>query len=226
MPATGQGFVCVAEHQSAGRGRRGRAWVSPFGQSIFFSLGWGFDLPLARLSGLSLAVGVAVARFFSQIGVFNHGLKWPNDVLIEGKKIAGILVEAGGEMDGPTRAVIGVGINLKLQAGMMQSVDQPWTDLYSELEVLPDRNQMVADLLEELISACLRYQEQGLQTFLTEWREYDRHYGQKVVLNKDGRLLRGRYLGLDSDGGLILDAPEGRSVHHAGEVSMRRQEEK
>ena len=220
-PAAGTGMACVAEHQSAGKGRRGRSWISPFGQSIFLSLGWTFDLPLAKLSGVSIAAGVAVARMLARAGVENHCLKWPNDVHIDGQKIAGILVEAGGEVDGPGHAVIGVGINLRVQAEAMESVEQPWTDLYTVLGGVPDRNRMVADLLEELIATCRRYQESGLSPFLAEWQKFDDYRGQLVTLINGEHVLQGQYSGLNSNGGLILETVDGRSVHYSGEVSMR-----
>lgn len=221
-PAAGRGRACVAEHQTAGKGRRGRTWVSPFGQSIFLSLVWTFNLPLARLSGVSIAAGVAVARVLTRIGVAGHCLKWPNDVHIRGRKVAGILVEAGGEMDGPGHAVIGLGVNLNLPKEAMATVDQPWTDLNSELDELPDRNRLAALFLEELIHGCRRYQDHGIQPFLSEWEKFDDYRGQVITLTNGDQVLKGQYAGLDVSGGLILDSSEGRSVHYAGEVSMRR----
>ena len=124
--------TCVAAHvQTNGKGRRGRTWVSQLGASLTFSLLWRFQCGAAALSGLSLAVGVALIRALNSLGVNDAQLKWPNDVLIEGKKLAGILIELQGDLEGPSAAVIGVGFNLNLPKNVLASIDQPAIDLAS-----------------------------------------------------------------------------------------------
>lgn len=215
------GHACVAEYQTAGRGRRGRPWVSVFGNNLYLSLAWRFDLSMADLAGLSIAVGVAIARVLASYGLQGHGLKWPNDVHIHGRKLAGILVEANGEVDGPCQAIIGVGINVRMSAKAADDIDQPWTDLASCLSSLPDRNQLAGDVLNNLLETCMRYQKQGLRPFLPGWETYDIYMGKEVDLLMGDRQFTGTYAGLNAQGGLILDGPRGRKAWYSGEVSLR-----
>jgi BirA family biotin operon repressor/biotin-[acetyl-CoA-carboxylase] ligase len=222
-PVPGRGHACVAEYQSAGRGRRGRGWVSGFGQNLALSLAWTFDLPMAALSGLSLAAGVAVADALQAVGVQGHGLKWPNDVYRDGRKLAGILVEASGEANGPTRVVIGVGINLLMDAASASDIDQPWADLRDQLGERPPRNRIAALVIERLVSACLRYTQYGLGPFLSEWQRHDPFLGQPVELLLGEQRIAGRYVGLTEAGNLLLETADGRRSFSGGEVSLRPQ---
>ncbi|WP_456379838.1 bifunctional biotin--[acetyl-CoA-carboxylase] ligase/biotin operon repressor BirA [Thiolapillus sp.] len=220
-PLLHSGHACVAEHQTAGRGRRGRQWISAFGKSVCLSLAWRFDLSMADLAGLSIAAGVAVARVLTAQGLQGHGLKWPNDIHVQGKKLAGILVEANGEMEGPCLAIIGIGLNLRLPASVAGDIDQPWTDLGACLASLPDRNRLTGDLLAALLDACMQYQQQGLAPFLAAWKEYDIYMGKQVDLLMGGNRVTGTYVGLSEQGGLVLDSPAGRQTWYSGEVSLR-----
>jgi BirA family biotin operon repressor/biotin-[acetyl-CoA-carboxylase] ligase len=220
-PVPGAGHACLAEYQHAGRGRRGRRWVSGFGRNLALSLAWTFDLPMAALSGISLAAGVAVADALQQAGVTGHGLKWPNDLYLDGRKLAGILVEAGGEADGPTRVVIGVGVNLSLDGVSATAIDQPWADLRQQLGAAPPRNHLAGLILGQLIGACERYADHGLQPFLEAWRRHDVHLGQQVQLQLGGQTFVGRYAGLAADGGLVLETASGLRTFAGGEVSLR-----
>lgn len=220
-PMLNGGHACVAEYQTAGRGRRGRQWVSSFGSNIYLSLAWRFDLPMAELAGLSIAAGVTVARVLTAHGVQGHGLKWPNDIHIQGKKLAGLLVEANGEMDGPCQAVIGVGINMQIPELVAKDIDQPWTDLAACFDVMPDRNRLVGDLLNALLNACIQYQQRGLAPFLQTWEAYDIYLGEEVELLMGGNILTGTYAGLNDRGGLILEGSSGRQIWYSGEVSLR-----
>ncbi|WP_456404387.1 bifunctional biotin--[acetyl-CoA-carboxylase] ligase/biotin operon repressor BirA [Thiolapillus sp.] len=215
------GHACVAEYQTAGRGRRGRQWACGFGRNVYLSLAWRFDLPLADLAGLSIAVGVAVARVLTAHGLDGHGLKWPNDIHIQGKKLAGILVEAKGEMDGPCQAVIGVGLNVNMPESAIQDIDQPWTDIATCLGVLPDRNGLIGDLLNEMLKTCVYYQQRGLAPFLAAWKAYDIYLGKEVELLMGDNKLTGTYVGLNERGGLVMDGPSGRQAWYSGEVSLR-----
>lgn len=220
-PATHQGRACTAEYQTSGRGRRGRQWVSRFGKNIYLSLAWNFDLPLGSLAGLSIAMGVSVVQILSGYGVTALGLKWPNDIHVEGKKIAGILVEAKGEMDGPTHAVIGVGLNLDLSADDGKQIDQPWVDLASCISDMPNRNELIGELLNALIDTCIKYQHGGLNAFLSEWEQYDIYKGQAVELVMADQTQKGIYLGLNEQGALVLQQEKGKSIWFSGEVSLR-----
>lgn len=215
------GIACLAEGQQAGRGRRGRQWQSGFGRNIVLSLAWRFDLPLAAMSGFSLAAGVAVARALSRAGIEGHGLKWPNDVHLQGRKLAGLLVEAAGESEGPSRLVIGLGLNISLDAAHGEQIDQPWIDLVQAGYGACGRNRLAGLLLDELVSTCLRYQDEGLCGFSDAWQEYDLYAGRQVRLLQGESVIDGRYLGLAADGSLRLQTEQGEQLFQAGEVSLR-----
>ena len=224
-PLLHSGTACLAEHQTAGRGRRGRRWVSVYGRNLYLSLAWRFDLPLRDLAGLSLAAGVALANVLERAGLHGHSLKWPNDLLVENAKLAGILVEANGEAAGPCTAIIGVGVNLELGEEYAAEIDQPWTDLSRHLQTTPGRNRLAGDLLNELLSSCLRYQSAGLEPFLAQWKKWDGFQGEQVELVAGDRRLSGTYRGLDEQGGLRLDQGGRVQSYYAGEVSLRRVDE-
>lgn len=221
QPRPGYGYACLAEYQAAGRGRRGRRWVSGFGKNLALSLAWTFDLPMSALAGLSLAAGVAVAEALRKAGVTGHGLKWPNDLYLDDRKLAGILVEASGEASGPTRVVIGVGLNLAVDASSAGEIDQPWADLSEQLGSPPPRNRIAGLLLDQLVNACLRYGAEGLAPFLKEWQQHDLHLGRDVMLQLGEQIIHGRYVGLAEDGALLLETQSGRTAYQGGEVSLR-----
>lgn len=218
-PKPNTGHCCLAEHQLSGKGRNGRNWHSVVGTSLILSFAWTFELPLAQLSGLSLATGVVLAEMLSELGAQGHRLKWPNDLLFKGGKLAGILVEASGEMSSTSTAVIGIGINLnavpEVQDGMQPAA------LAALLPNLPHRNQFAARLIEALLHLCQTYQEQGLAPYLRRWSSFDAMVGKTVTLIQGQRTLRGQYVGLNELGFLLLDTADGRIACHSGEVSLR-----
>ena len=213
--------ACFAEHQSAGRGRRGRRWISPFGSNLYLSLLWVFERGSADLSGLSLAVAVSVVRALQKFGVDDVHLKWPNDILWQGRKLSGVLLEMRGELDGPCTVVTGVGLNIRMARPAASEIDQPWTDLYTILGAVPSRNQLAASVLSELVTAMREYQHGGLESFLDEWRARDRLAGEPVVLVLPDRRIRGTARGIDDSGALLLDEHGELRAHRAGEVSLR-----
>lgn len=225
-PPVGTGAACLAEHQTAGRGRRGRRWVCVFGRNLYLSVLWRFDLALQDLAGLSLAAGVALARVLRQAGLEEHRLKWPNDLVVGERKLAGILVEASGEATGPCSATIGVGLNLELEGGPATLIDQPWTELRAHLDAVPGRNELAGALLNELLLACIRFQREGLAPFLEEWSRWDGFLGREVKLITGHGEIRGNYLGLDARGGLILAVNGEPQTFFAGEVSLRRDQDR
>ncbi len=220
-PPAGQGYGCLTEYQTAGRGRRGRPWVSDFGRNLTLSLAWTFDLPMARLAGLSLAVGVSVADALSAMGVRGVALKWPNDLYLDDRKLAGLLIEASGEAGGPTRVVIGIGINLALPDACAAQIDQPWADLRGQLGEQPPRNAIAAQVIAGLLHALPRYAQDGLPPFLARWQAYDLYRDQRVQIVSGNQITRGRYAGVGADGNLLLDTPDGRCSFAGGEVSLR-----
>lgn len=219
----GNGQVVLAEHQQAGRGRRGRSWVSPLAQNLYLSLLWRFDFDLARLSGLSLAVAVAVARALTRQTGIEAELKWPNDILFEGKKLGGILLEAQGESEGPCAAVIGIGLNLNMSPRQAAAIDQPWTDLRQASGQSVSRNALCVAVLDELVIALLAFAGSGLESFMADWRRRDALAGSAVRLRFSEHSITGRACGIDEQGALLLETSRGRQRYLMGEVSLRRE---
>jgi BirA family biotin operon repressor/biotin-[acetyl-CoA-carboxylase] ligase len=221
-PRSGLGVACVAEQQTAGRGRRGRTWVSPFGANVYLSLLWQLELPATALAGLSLAVGVAIAEGLHSLGATGVALKWPNDVICGGRKLGGILVELSGEAEGPTRAVVGVGVNHRMPAADGVRIDQDWTDLASAIpNTLPSRCALVAVLLDRLVGALQRFGSAGLSPFLAAWDALDGLRGREVVVRVGDQPIAGIALGVAPSGALRLRTAEGERQFLAGEVSVR-----
>lgn len=216
----GRARVWLAEHQTAGRGRRGRSWVSTFGRNLYLSLAWRFELPMSQLAGLSLAAGVVVAEVLQALGLDGHALKWPNDVLVGGRKLAGILLEVSGEAGGPATAVIGVGVNLHLPPSHAQSIEQPWVDLH-QLGLAVSRNRMAGMLVDRLVDACTTFSKGRLDPFLPRWEPFDRLRGRPVVIVRGEHAMEGVYCGIAPSGAIVLEGAAGRVEHHAGEVSLR-----
>lgn len=224
LAATGapSGSVCLAERQTAGRGRRGRAWISPYGVNLYLSLLWRYPLAPAALGGISLAAGAVVAEALRSLGCEDLALKWPNDLLWRHRKLGGLLLEVAGESQGPSHLVVGLGINLRMSQGQGDSIDQPWTTLATALADRPlSRNELAARLLDALLAALDRYGREGLAPFLDRWRAFDAYVGEPVRLHLAGRVIEGRHAGIAADGSLQLDTPGGRLAFQTGEVSLR-----
>ncbi len=219
---SGRARVWLAEHQFAGRGRRGRHWVSAFGESVYLSLAWRFDLPMSELSGLSLAAGVVVAEVLQRLGLESHWLKWPNDVMVDDRKLGGILVEAVGETGGPANAIVGVGLNVRVSPKHALQIDRPWTDLALAGAPAISRNQLAGMLIDALIGACGQYANSRLAPFLARWDVFDGLCGQRVNILHGSETLTGVYRGVSESGAVVLEGSEGLSEHLAGEVSLRR----
>ncbi|HFC52907.1 MAG TPA: bifunctional biotin--[acetyl-CoA-carboxylase] ligase/biotin operon repressor BirA [Gammaproteobacteria bacterium] len=217
------GAACLAEYQWAGRGRRGRRWHTPFGAGICLSVSWRFDHSAAALSGLSLAAGVWTAEALRAAGVEGVGLKWPNDLLHEGRKLAGVLIEVQGEADGPCLAVVGVGVNLEMSRLAGQRIGQPWTDLRAVTGRRPRRNHLAGLLLHHVLTGLFRYQREGLEGILERWSELDCLAGRPVRLRHPAGELLGTAQGVDRAGALLLRSAEGVRAIHSGEVSVRLQ---
>ncbi|MCF6282519.1 MAG: bifunctional biotin--[acetyl-CoA-carboxylase] ligase/biotin operon repressor BirA [Candidatus Polarisedimenticolaceae bacterium] len=216
------GSVCIAEQQTAGRGRYGREWISPYGKNIYLSLLWRYPLSPTEVSGLSLAVGVTLLRVLRQIGLNDVGLKWPNDILWDGKKLAGLLLEVAGESCGPCHVVIGVGINTSIDEQSATAIDQPWVDLATIPGFTPvSRNRLVAMVLDALLTTLNGYQYGQLEPYLSDWKKFDLHYGKKVSLKSGNSEIVGVHQGIDRNGALLLTTADGTQTFHAGEVSLR-----
>lgn len=217
------GSVLALEWQSAGRGRLGRTWLSGLGNALTFSLLWRFAGGLSTLSGLSLAAGVAVIRALRRLGIEGAQLKWPNDVLGNNGKLAGILIEAQGDMLGPCAVVIGIGINLEMPPAMPERIGQAVTCLADLTTEPPDRNRLLALLLRELGNVLHDFAATGFAGLRSEWESYHGLQDQVVqLLLPDGATLPGIALGVTDDGALRLETNQGMKIFNAGEISLRR----
>ncbi len=217
------GSVCLAERQIQGRGRHGRIWVSPFGSNIYLSLLWRYDLSLTQLGGLSIACGVAVAQALHQFGVSGHALKWPNDVLWQRRKLAGLLLEVKGEVAGPSLVVVGIGLNTALTEAEAAEIDQPWVSLSH----MPDvdarcRNNLAALLIKNLSRVMLEYPNTGLSPYLRQWERFDHYRGERVCLQIGPRLVCGEYLGVAYDGSIRILVNGIPRSYNVGEVQLNR----
>jgi len=214
--------LCLAERQRAGRGRRGRTWVSPFGTNLYLSLLWRYPFGPALLGGLSLAAGTAVAGVLETEGVPDIGLKWPNDVLWHRRKLAGLLLEVAGEAQGPSLVVLGLGLNIRLPATQAAAIDQPWTDLdfVVGLDTI-GRNRLAARLAERLTDVMARYGSDGLDPFLPEWERFDLYRGEPVEIRLADQSFSGLHTGVTRQGALLLDMDGDIKTFQAGEVSLR-----
>ncbi|MCU7929396.1 MAG: bifunctional biotin--[acetyl-CoA-carboxylase] ligase/biotin operon repressor BirA [Candidatus Thiodiazotropha sp. (ex Codakia rugifera)] len=217
------GSVCMAEQQLAGKGRHGRKWVSPFGRNIYLSMLWHFELPPMQMAGLSLASAIAVLRLLHQLNCSEAGLKWPNDILWQNKKLAGLLLEIAGEASGPSHVVIGVGLNTWL-GSQGDVIDQPWVDLNEIPHIVPHtRNELASKLILHLYDVIRQYQDNGLTSFIDEWQQHDLLLGKDVVIRSHSQSHRGKHLGIDSSGAIRIRSKGREQVFHAGEVSLRKE---
>lgn len=214
---------CVAANlQTNGRGRRGRTWQAGLGASLTFSLLWRFQCGAAGLSGLSLAIGIALIRALHSFGVTQAQLKWPNDVLIGREKLAGILIELQGDMEGPSVAVIGVGINLNLPTSLKQQIDQPATDLASVSQTPINPNALLSELLKHLTEVLSTFEQSGFASVREEWTQYHAYHHQQVkMLHPDGSETVGTVINVAEDGNLLVSTPSGERRFSSGEISLR-----
>lgn len=219
--ALGAGIhACVAEFQSAGRGRRGRRWVSPAGANLYLSVLRELDAAPRPVEGLSLVVGVAVAKALEFLGVSGVALKWPNDILLDGDKLGGILVEIGAGAAGPWRAVAGIGINVHMSGDAGNRIDQPWVDLAAR-GVHPGRNRLASRVLAEVIAAWERFAETGFVGFRRDWESRDAVRGRAVELRDASGVIAGTARGVDADGALLLEVEGTCRRILSGDVSLR-----
>jgi BirA family biotin operon repressor/biotin-[acetyl-CoA-carboxylase] ligase len=215
------GSVLAAETQTQGRGRRGRDWHSSPGGALTFSILWRFDQGAGFLSGLSLVVGIALARVLRKHGADDIMLKWPNDLLWRHLKLAGVLIELAGDVMGPTVAVIGIGINLRLPESVKARIDQPVVDL-ARIGVEEDRNFLFAKILAGLDAVLRQFSAEGFAPFREEWDRLHAYQDKMVrVRMPDKSEIEGRVNGVGDDGALLLQTRSGPRKFYGGELSMR-----
>lgn len=218
----GLGEVVLAEQQTAGRGRRGREWVSPLASNVYLSVRWHFSAGMASLEGLSLAVGVVIAEALESLGVQGVELKWPNDVWVQGRKLAGVLVEAGGDVSGECFAVVGVGINVKMPSNLDAAINQPWIDL-AELGFSAGRNRLASELISGLVGLLANYEQVGLRVYAPRWEARNALKGRQVA-TQGAVALTGVVAGISPVGGLLIQTAAGVKEIVGGEVSVRASE--
>ena len=225
-PPNGSSEVMLAEYQTAGRGRRGRAWLAPPGGAICLSLSWTFrDVP-ADLGALGLVIGVCELRALHELGVAGAKLKWPNDVLVDERKLGGILIELRAESGGPACVVIGIGLNVALGAPLLAQIAETGiaaTDLVTAGLVEPSRNSVAGALVDSCIRGLLEFERDGLRPFVENWRDADALQGKMVdVRGAVGEVTRGLARGVDLHGALLVEtAEEGLKKFVSGDVSVR-----
>ncbi|MDP3293544.1 MAG: biotin--[acetyl-CoA-carboxylase] ligase [Nevskia sp.] len=214
-----------AEAQTAGRGRRGRDWRSPFGANLYLSLAWSFAGWPPKLGTLPLAVGVVAARALETAGLPGVQLKWPNDLRIGDAKLGGILIESRSEIGGACRVIIGLGLNVAMTAGQGTDLEQAWTSVHAAQltagQPSATRNALATALLDSLLAALAQFEQDGFASFLADWNRLDLAAGRAVRI-EGATVLEGHACGIDPDGALIVESADGQRHHvHAGEVSLR-----
>ena len=216
----GKHYAALAEKQSHGRGRRGRQWVSPFGKNLYLSLLVPFSGGMASLEGLSLVTAIAVEKALTSLGIDAVGLKWPNDIYADGRKLAGILLEVTGEYNSHCQVVIGIGLNLSLSEDDAAAIDQPWVDL-SSLKPGLSRNRVASAVLNELLLAVADFRQHGFAPYQQYWTERDVFQNKEVQISSASWQVAGKVKGVNRKGELMLQTERGTEVISAGEISVR-----
>lgn len=223
-PPFGTCDVLLAEYQTAGRGRRGRTWVAPPGGSICLSLCWSFRYVPQDLGALGLVIGVCVLRALRELGLEDARLKWPNDIVVEGKKLGGILIELRAESAGPASVVIGIGLNVSLGARVLEAVGETGVsaiDVVSAGLTQPSRNALAAVLITQMVRGLLVFEKEGLQPFAEEWRAADALRGRQIDVHTLEGVARGLARGIDLHGALVVETPQGVRRFVSGDVTVR-----
>jgi BirA family biotin operon repressor/biotin-[acetyl-CoA-carboxylase] ligase len=216
------GYIALAEYQSAGKGSKDtRTWISPLGGGIYMSIGWHFDFYPNSFTALSLAAGVAVARALRRSGVEAIALKWPNDIIGQGAKLGGILIESRGITKGHCDVVIGIGINVHIPERMRVLIGQPYTDISRLVASPPDRNQLAGALINETLGMLREFDRHGFARFIDEWRALDHYAGKDACLVFPDRVINGRVLGIENNGMLSMSINGRKQRFAGGELSLR-----
>jgi BirA family biotin operon repressor/biotin-[acetyl-CoA-carboxylase] ligase len=215
--------ACLAEYQSAGRGRRGRRWVAPFASGLCLSLNWSYPDAPATLGALSLAAGVAALRALGRLGIAGLSLKWPNDIVRDDRKLGGILIDLRGEAAGPAYVVVGIGVNVRLPAATRARLAAEGVEAVdlATFGMPPSRNALAAALITELSAAFAEFGARGMAAFAGEWQHADALAGRAVTVQHGGRVLEGRARGVDDAGALLLEIDGEPRRIVSGEVSVR-----
>lgn len=214
------GDACIAEYQQAGRGRRGRQWVSPFGANLYLSMFWRLEQGPAAAMGLSLVIGIVMAEVLQRLGAEQVRVKWPNDLYLNDRKLAGILVELTGKTGDAAQLVLGAGINMAMRETNASQIDQRWINL-QEAGITIDRNELAAKLLNELRSSLRQFEIDGLAPFISRWRQLDNFNDRPVKLLIGEQQIFGIARGIDQQGALLLEQEGVIKPFIGGEISLR-----
>jgi len=214
------GDACIAEYQQAGRGRRGRQWFSPFGTNLYLSMYWRLEQGPAAAIGLSLVIGIVIAEVLQRLGAHDVRVKWPNDLYLNDKKLAGILVELTGKTGDAAQIVMGAGINLAMKSVVSEVVNQGWINL-QQVGLNIDRNQLAVSLIKELRQALIHFEREGLTPFLSRWQRLDNYINRPVKLIIGDREVFGIARGINEQGGLLLEQDGVIKAWVGGEISLR-----
>ena len=212
--------VCVADHQYAGRGRRGSVWESPLGHNCYYSFLWKTEQGLASCEGLSLVVGLALVKTLESQGAQKIQLKWPNDILWHYRKLAGILIEIQGDINGSCQATIGIGLNLLLNQNIKKRINQPTVDLFTILNQQISKNFLAAKITENLFHYIQLFSQHGFIFFREEWNSYDAYKSFDVQLGTTVSEYSGVSMGVDQKGNLLMDTADGVKSFPSGELSL------
>ncbi len=222
------GDVCIAEQQTAGRGRRGKRWLSPNAENIYLSLKWCFEQMPVHLSLVSLTVGLSIVKALQKMGLSGHGVKWPNDIYWQGLKMGGILIESVSSSVEPYNPsglslIIGIGLNINMSASEGEQIDQPWVSLSKVLGKRINRNQLLAVLLEHLINDLQHFNRLDLEQFQREWQQWDVLYEEQVRVLQQHQELSGVVRGLDAHGRIIIELISGQLTHYSSaEIRLKK----
>ncbi|MBY4841371.1 bifunctional biotin--[acetyl-CoA-carboxylase] ligase/biotin operon repressor BirA [Pantoea sp. DY-15] len=214
------GYACIAEYQQAGRGRRGRKWFSPFGSNLYMSMYWRLEQGPAAAMGLSLVIGIIMAEVIQSLGAPDVRVKWPNDLYLNDRKLAGILVELTGKTGDAAQIVIGAGVNLLMRSEGTAEINQGWINL-QEAGVDIDRNELAAKLINSLREALPIFERDGLAPFVSRWEALDNFINRPVKLLIGDREVYGIARGIDKQGGLLLEQDGVVKSWVGGEISLR-----
>lgn len=214
------GYACIAEYQQAGRGRRGRKWFSPFGANLYMSMYWRLEQGPAAAMGLSLVIGIVMAEVIQALGVPDIRVKWPNDLYLKDRKLAGILVELAGKTGDTAQIVMGAGVNLVMRSEDAAEINQGWINL-QEAGVEIDRNELVAKMINSLREALPVFERDGLVPFIGRWEMLDGFINRPVKLLIGDREVQGIARGIDKQGGLLLEQEGEIKSWMGGEISLR-----
>jgi len=222
LPQAGEFSLVLAEMQTAGKGRRGRQWVSPYAANIYMSVLWSLQRPLHEAGMLSPMLAISMLNALTELGVSGLSLKWPNDIYCHNTKLAGLLIECSGEISGGCKMVVGMGVNVFMSRFENIQIDQQWTDIHSQTQDWQySRNDVAAKLVDNVVSGLVKFESNSFENLVYAWSQWDIMKDKQVELHSAQSVKTGVARGIDSDGCLLLESSNGIEKISAGDVSLR-----